>query len=53
MKYEVSVELMQRILDYIGSSSSSMPVAKVVSLVDAIRALKPVEVANEQEKTEE
>lgn len=42
MKFEVSAELLQKILDYVGSSTNNMPVVKVIQLVDEIRALKPM-----------
>lgn len=50
MKFEVSAELLQRILDYIGGSSSNQPAVKIITLVDEIRALKPMEQKDEQEK---
>lgn len=53
MKYEVPAELMQKILDYIGSSSSNLPVVKIIQLVDEIRALKPVEVKSEAKENVE
>lgn len=51
MKYEVSAELLQRILDLIGSSTTTKPVSHVVSIVDAIRNLEPVK-ENEDAKKE-
>jgi hypothetical protein len=48
MKFEVSAELLQKILDYIGGSTSNQPVVKIIGLVDEIRALKPMEVKGEE-----
>jgi hypothetical protein len=53
MKYEVSPELMQKILDYIGGSSSNQPVVKIIQLVDEIRALKPIKIKSEAKEDAE
>jgi len=52
IKFEVTSELMQRILDYIGTSTSSLPIVKVINLVDEIRALKPIKQEENNEKTD-
>lgn len=50
MKYVVTMELIQKILDYIGASTSTQPTIKTILMVDEIRALKPMQEEHEQEK---
>lgn len=41
LEYVIDKELLQRVLDYIGSSRSEHQAVKIVTLIDDIRALKP------------
>lgn len=41
LDYVLDQELLQRILDYIGSSRSDYQSVKVITLIDEIRALRP------------
>ena len=52
MKYELSKELLQKILDFICTSSNNMQVNKIIQLVDEIRALKPVKEAQDLKSTD-